>query len=181
MSNRLTSLAYKVDVRTNLRKSVLVLMADKASDDGTGIWASRQTMADELNCAKRSIDKTIDEFLAERVLIKTGKRHCANGYTVVYALNVGVLESLPRVGRWSNDGCTTNTSAPRAPVQQKCTTGAPVAPKPSKNHPYLGADAPPKNKSNPRPTEHRYERSSAGLGKTGAAILELGGWGDGPM
>ena len=61
MSNHLVSLAYKVDVGTLLRKAVLVLLAEKASDEGEGIWASKKTMADELCCSKHSFSLFVDE------------------------------------------------------------------------------------------------------------------------
>lgn len=142
MSNRLISLAYKLNMRTPLRKSLLVLLADKASDDGTAIYASKKTMADELCCSKRALQDTLKKFVAEGLLIDVGKRPCANGYTVNYTLNVGELEKLPRVKCWAGKGSSSHTSASHAPVNGMHPTGASDAPKPSENPPRSGAKAP---------------------------------------
>jgi len=151
VSNHLTSLAYKVEVGSLLRKSVLVLLADKASDDGSGIWASKQTMADELCCSKRAIINTLRQFQAEGLLKETGKRDNANGYTVTYTLNVNALQKLHRVKRWvENDQCTPCTGEPDTPVNDVQGTGAPDAPKPPLNLPPIetaNAVSPPPAKS----------------------------------
>ena len=64
VSNHLISATYKRDLRTPMRKSVMALFADKASDDGTGIYASKQTMADELCCSKQALLDTVDFCIA---------------------------------------------------------------------------------------------------------------------
>jgi biotin operon repressor len=92
VSNHLTSLAYKLDVGSLLRKSVLVLLADKASDDGSGIWASKQTMADELCCSKQAVRNTLQSFLEEGLLVETGRQKCQNGFTITYALKLAAME-----------------------------------------------------------------------------------------
>lgn len=97
MSNHLISTAYKRDLRTPMRKSVMALLADKASDDGAGIYASKQTMADELCCSRQAVIDTIKTFLAEGLLEELGTRRVANGHTVEYAIVVDRLEALPLV------------------------------------------------------------------------------------
>ena len=62
------------------RKQIIMFLADKASDDGSGIW-----------CSKGTIQRTIIDFLREGILIETGRRHCKNGYTVIYRI---VLERV---------------------------------------------------------------------------------------
>lgn len=131
MSNHLISLAYKADVGSLLRKSVLVLLADKASDDGSGVWASKQTMADELCCSKQSIINTMRQFVAERLIRETGKRDHQNGYTVEYQIEVAALETLPKVLRW-RDQSKTFTSQGRLPLNRIDQGSQSALPKPSR-------------------------------------------------
>jgi hypothetical protein len=97
VSNRLITEAYRRDLRTPMRKGVMALLADKADDDGTGIYASKQTMADELCCSKQAMLDTIKAFIAEGLLIEAGHRRAPNGFTVEYAIVVAALEALPLV------------------------------------------------------------------------------------
>lgn len=130
VSNHLTSLVYKLDVGSLLRKSVLVLLADKASDDGSGIWASKQTMADELCCSKQAVRNTLQQFMDEGLLVETGRKQHQNGYTVTYGLILAKLESLPRVKRWAENQSTVLTGQPDIPVNQDDQGGQPGLPKP---------------------------------------------------
>jgi len=97
VSNHLISMAYKRDLRTPMRKSVMALLADKASDDGGGIYASKQTMADELCCSRQAVFDTIKAFVSEGLLEELGTRRFANGHTVEYGIVVERLEALPLV------------------------------------------------------------------------------------
>jgi hypothetical protein len=97
MSNHLISATYKRDLRTGTRKAVMVLLADKASDDGRGIYASKQTMADELNLSKQTVIATISGLIADGVLCEIGQRRNINGYTVEYAIMIDALDALPMV------------------------------------------------------------------------------------
>ena len=131
MSNHLISLAYKRDVRTSMRKAVLVLMADKASDDGSGIWAAKQTMADELCCSKQTVIDTIKGFIAEGIVSERGQRKSPNGYTVEYCLNVAAIEALPKVKCHNGDRSSRTTGQSAGPVKDADRTGQPAGPKPS--------------------------------------------------
>lgn len=140
MSNHLVSTVYKRRLGSMLRKSVLALLADKASDDGRGIWASKQTIADELDCSKRAVIETVKAFIAEGILRETGTHKVATGHTIEYAIIVEVVEALPlvesekaRQRRKSHKGCTTVTGEPDAPVNEAQGRGEPGAPKPSLN------------------------------------------------
>ncbi len=118
MSNRLISEAYRRDLRTPMRKGVMALLADKADDDGTGIYASKQTMADELCCSKQAMLDTIKAFIAEGLLIEVGHRRVANGFIVEYGIVVSALEALPMV----------KSHADRLARQSGTLTGQRVAP-----------------------------------------------------
>lgn len=97
MSNHLISATYKRALGTGTRKAVMVLMADKASDDGRGIYASKKTMADELDLSKQTVISTIKSLIADDLLVEIGERRCDTGHTVEYAINVDVLFAMPRV------------------------------------------------------------------------------------
>lgn len=78
-----------------LRKAVLAYMADRASDNGCGVWASKMTIAGEIECSKQAVIKTIKAFILEGVISEVGKRKTQGGYTVIYDLNLDVIKALP--------------------------------------------------------------------------------------
>ena len=98
MSHHVVSEVYKRKVGKMPRVPLLALMADKASDDGRGIWASKQTLADELGCSKQTVITTVDNLIADGLLIVVGDRACSNGHTVEYRIDIDALEALPLVG-----------------------------------------------------------------------------------
>lgn len=132
MSNHLISEAYKRRIDGLAKKSVMVLLADKASDDGTGIWASKQTMADELGTTKQTIITTIKGLIADGLVCEIGQRRNVNGYTVEYAINVLALKSLPLVSAHA-DRSSTLTSQAALPVKHDDPTSQAALPKPSLN------------------------------------------------
>ncbi|AYJ87649.1 hypothetical protein D3Y57_19130 [Sphingomonas paeninsulae] len=123
MSNHIISMAYKRDLRTAMRKSVMVLLADKASDDGSGIWASKKTMADELCCSKQTVIDTVQQFIDEGLLVKLGERRNANGYTVEYGIDMAALAATPMVKCHQDKGSSDWTGKPAGPVN---VAGGPV-------------------------------------------------------
>ena len=69
------------------RKQIIMFLADKASDDGSGIWCSKGTIQRHTELGARTVKRTIKEFLDEGILIETGqKKRCKNGHTIVYRL-----------------------------------------------------------------------------------------------
>jgi len=69
-------------------------MADKSSDDGTGIWVSKSNMAADLEMTDRAVRKHIKEMLAMGILREAGQRKCKSGYTVDYAINLPIISGL---------------------------------------------------------------------------------------
>ena len=112
MSNHLTSEVYKRRIGSLSRNAVLVLMADKASDDGSGIWASKQRMADELGCSKQTVIDVIKSLMADGLVREVGQRQNANGYTVEYLIDVAALLALPLVPHHQSSSLTGQKSAP---------------------------------------------------------------------
>lgn len=132
MSNHLISETYKRQVGNMARKAVMVLLADKASDDGTGIWASKQRMADEIGASKQTVIATIKGLIADGLLREIGQRKCPNGYTVEYAIVVEALEALPLVGfhaeQKGNKGSNSLTGQAASPVKSSDPTGQAALP-----------------------------------------------------
>lgn len=151
-----------------MRKSVMALLADKASDDGSGIYASKQTMADELCCSKQAILNTIDAFLAEGLLIAIGRRGNANGYTVEYGIVVPALEALPLVKCHADRAArqsTKSTGQPRGPVNQEDRSTSQAAPvnhvDPNPSEPSSSEASPPSRKRARKSDDARYHRLPA--------------------
>ncbi|MEP2919485.1 MAG: hypothetical protein ABJP06_02070 [Sulfitobacter sp.] len=78
------------------RKQIIMFLADKASDDGSGIWCSKGTIQRHTELGETTVKRTVREFLKEGILVETGARTCKNGFTVVYRIDlakVGALDS----------------------------------------------------------------------------------------
>ena len=71
-----------------------MFLADKASDDGSGIWCSKGTIQRHTELGETTVKRTVREFLKEGILIKTGARTCKNGFTVVYPIDLTRVEAL---------------------------------------------------------------------------------------
>jgi|GEM_PF-1129503 len=100
MSNHLITECSKRKIGSLTRFAMMSYLADKASDDGRGIYASKQTMADELDTTKKTVIDTIKALIADGLLIVVGERACVNGHTVEYAIDVEALRALPLVACW---------------------------------------------------------------------------------
>lgn len=123
MSNHLISEVYKRQVGNMARKAVMVLMADKASDDGSGIWTSKQRMADEIGATKQTVISTIKSLIADGLLSESGQRKCANGYTIEYRINVAALRAIPFVKSHAFDRSNSFTGQDASPVNVNDQTG----------------------------------------------------------
>lgn len=133
MSNHLITEAYKRQVGNMARKAVMVLLADKASDDGTGIWASKQRMADEIGASKQTVIATIKSLIADGLIREAGQRRCPNGFTVEYAINVKALRQLPLVKCHADDQSENLTGQKSSPVKMSDRTGQAALPHRSEN------------------------------------------------
>lgn len=89
------------------KKAILMFFAARASDDGSGIWTAKQTIADELEMNKRTVQRQIGEMIEAGLISEVGQRSCARGYTVEYRINLSALEGLyltgDRVSRVAHD------------------------------------------------------------------------------
>ena len=123
MSHKVVTLVYSVKAGSAVRKAVLAYMADCASDDGSGVWASKKTIADELECGRSTVIRACNEFVSEGLIRVTGSRKCANGATVEYALNLDAIKRLPRIEKKAKTS-QSGTSSDRDPSQ----SGTPPVP-----------------------------------------------------
>ena len=122
-----------------VRKQIIMFLADKASDDGSGIYCSKGTVQRHTELGASTVKRTINDFIRESILVETGQiRRCANGYTVVYRIDLAAVEALERVSEPSNEIAYRTRSATDR-VQHGPSTGAPVDPVPvperTPNHP----------------------------------------------
>lgn len=102
-------------------KQIIMFLADKASDDGSGIWCSKGTIQRHTELSESTVKRTIIDFLREGILIETGRRQCKNGYTVIYRIVLeGVAALEPTAEPDIETGVTVN------PVQREPGTGATV-------------------------------------------------------
>lgn len=95
MSNEVTTIAQKRVVGSATRKAVLMYLADRASDDGSGIWTSKAHIAADTELSKRSVQNVMNQFEIEGLLVKVGTKACTNGFTFEYRLEMPLLMALP--------------------------------------------------------------------------------------
>ncbi len=97
MSKHVVSLVYRKKIGSMMRKAVLSYMADRANDDGSGIWCSKQTIANEIEASRQGVIKTIKALVDREcgILIEVGERKCANGFTIEYKIDLQKLHALP--------------------------------------------------------------------------------------
>jgi len=56
------------------RKQIIMFLADKASDDGSGIWCFKGTIQRHTELGESTVKRTISDFLKEGILVETGRR-----------------------------------------------------------------------------------------------------------
>ena len=74
MSNLVSNVIQTKLIGSPTKKAILMYMADKASDDGSGIWVSKGNMAADLEMSSRAVRQHIKEMLAMGVLKVTGQK-----------------------------------------------------------------------------------------------------------
>ncbi|KIC12877.1 hypothetical protein RA19_00275 [Leisingera sp. ANG-M1] len=96
MSNHVTSLLRRKRLGVGFSaKSIILLMGDLASDDGSGIWASKPTMAKELETSDRTVQRNIHALIEAGLVSEVGKRKHKNGETIEYRIEVEAVEMCP--------------------------------------------------------------------------------------
>lgn len=158
MSWRVANTCAEQKFGSATRKQIIMFLADKASDDGSGIWCSKGTIQRHTELGETTVKRTVREFLKEGILVETGARTCKNGFTLVYRIDLSKVEALePTAEPEIETGATVN------PVQTGPGTGATVAgvpgpPRPS-NHPKTIHKPPTRKRANAEEDEdERFEK-----------------------
>ncbi|MCF7747002.1 hypothetical protein GLP43_05405 [Sulfitobacter sp. M39] len=127
MSNIVSALVQKRKVGSPTRKGILMFMASCASDDGSGVWTSKATMARDLEMGKRTVQVSIDDLAKQGLISEVGTRRCAHGFTIEYRLNLHAIKALEPTNPERSKVADT-TGAGDAPVQDVHSTHAGHAP-----------------------------------------------------
>ena len=136
MSNLISASVQRRLVGSATRKSVLSYMADKAADDGSGIWTSKANIARDLELSRRAVQLAIQELIRDGLVAETGQRDCKHGFTVEYSIVIEAVDNLP------------STREPRSPRESDArVTREPGSHDPVNqihpNHPYKDTTTPP--------------------------------------
>ncbi|MGT2515647.1 helix-turn-helix domain-containing protein [Sphingomonas panni] len=134
MSNAVATLVYSRVVGSLARKAVLRYFADRASDDGRGIWASKQRIADEIECSRQTVITVVRGLIADGLVAEVGERRCRFGFTVEYRLVLPAIAALPAT-RPDNEGVQFWTPSNLDPSTSFTGTRQTPLPEPHKNHP----------------------------------------------
>ena len=132
------------------RKQIIMFLADKASDDGSGIWCSKGTIQRHTELGETTVKRTIREFLKEGILVETGARGCKNGFTVIYRIELAKIETLELTAEPEME-----TGVTVDPVQTGPGTGATVA----------GVPGPPRPPNHPKTIHKPPTRESLAVGE----------------
>ncbi|MDF1628105.1 MAG: helix-turn-helix domain-containing protein [Parvibaculaceae bacterium] len=127
MSNIVSALVQKRKVGSPTRKGILMFMASCASDDGSGVWTSKATMARDLEMGKRTVQVGIDDLMNQGLISEVGTRRCAHGFTIEYRLNLAAIKALEATNP-DRPKRSETTRAGDAPVQDAHPTRAGDAP-----------------------------------------------------
>jgi len=134
------------------RKQIIMFLADKASDDGSGVWCSKGMIQRHTELGESTVKRTINDFLREGILVETGRRNCKNGYTVVYRIVLAKISQLESTAEPELETGSTVT-----PVQSEPGTGSTVD----------GVRGPPWTPNHPKtihkPPTRRREAAEEGL------------------
>ena len=95
MSRYVAGLVYRKKVGSMARKSILAYCAERANDDGSGVWPAKSTVAKEVECSKQTVIDTFRAFANEGLLIEVGRRKTGNGFVVMYDMNIAAIRALP--------------------------------------------------------------------------------------
>jgi len=138
------------------RKQIIMFLADKASDDGSGIWCSKGTIQRHTELGESTVKRTITDFLREGILIETGRRPCKNGFTVIYRIVLDRVMALESSAELDDGTGSTVDPVQRDPGRGSRVDGVP-GPRWTPNHPET-IHKPPTRKRAEAAVDERVER-----------------------
>lgn len=123
------------------RKQVIMFLADKASDDGEGIYCSKHSIAKFTELSLATVKRIIRDFTSEGILVQTGERDCDFGYTNEYRICLEAVSKLDDLTKRKSDaqGGRQQTGVSKTPdaydpASEVTTTPPPGSSRPP-NHP----------------------------------------------
>ena len=93
MSRKIVTLVYERRIGSLLRKAVLAYMADRANDDGSGVWVSKTRIAKEIEASRSGVISAIQSMEKDGLLFNHGMLH--NRSTYEYTVSISALKALP--------------------------------------------------------------------------------------
>jgi hypothetical protein len=118
------------------RKMILINMAARANDDGTGVYASLPTMAAWCEVDARTIRRVVRSIEQDGLARVVKQRECKNGYVNEWELDLERIAALPLVKDEIEERRKINAEQKRTPDIKSARTLSPP-----------GHDAPPDIKS----------------------------------
>lgn len=107
------------------RKMILINMAARANDDGTGVYASLPTMAAWCEVDARTIRRVLRGIESDGLATVVGQRECKNGYVHEWALNLEAIAALPLVKDEIEERRKINAERKRTPDIKSARTLSP--------------------------------------------------------
>ena len=138
------------------RKQIIMFLADKASDDGSGIWCSKGTIQRHTELGESTVKRTISDFLREGILIESGRRPCKNGFTVIYRIALDRVMTLESSAEPDEGTGSTVDPVQRDPGRGSRVDGVP-GPRWTPNHPET-IHKPPTRKRAEAAVDERVEK-----------------------
>lgn len=107
MSRKLVTLVYERRIGSLMRKAVLAYMADRANDDGSGIWVSKTRIAREIEASRSGVITAIQGMEKDGLLCNHGMLH--NRSTYEYSIIVHAVKALPLANEDENECANLHT------------------------------------------------------------------------
>ena len=139
------------------RKQIIMFLADKASDDGSGIWCSKGTIQRHTELGESTVKRTITDFLREGILVETGRRPCKNGFTVIYRIVLDRVMALESSAEPDEGTGSTVDPVQRDPGRGSRVDGVP-GPGWTPNHPETIPKPPTRKRAEAAAVDGRVER-----------------------
>lgn len=95
MSNECSTIVWKRQFGSMTRKLIAARLADHADDEGRGIWPSAERVAAQCDTTRRTVQRTLDDFVKEGLLTIVHPGGNGPGDTRRYDFNMIVLKALP--------------------------------------------------------------------------------------
>lgn len=106
MSYKVTHLVRSRKAGSPTRKVILMVLADVANHDGSSVYISTKTIADESEVSQRTVKRQLKAMEYDGLIVRVGKKPCMGGFTVIYNMDLNVISALEKSGdKLSNEAC----------------------------------------------------------------------------